>query len=83
MAFHIFFQCKPNKGSTWPFSPTLHSHAFDITFTRTSPALGGITVISSSTKGTLGARATIALHLIGNPSVDILEIYFNDFVLLI
>ena len=36
--------------------------------------MGGITVISSSTMGTFGARATIALHLIGKPAVDILEI---------
>ena len=47
-----------------------YSHAFAITFTRTSPAFGGMTVISSSTMGTLGALATIALHLIGNPTVD-------------
>jgi hypothetical protein len=45
--------------------------------------LGGITVIISSTKGTLGARATIAVHLIGNPTVDILEIYYLCFVFLV
>ncbi|MGK3750242.1 MAG: hypothetical protein ACI8RD_002541 [Bacillariaceae sp.] len=47
-----------------------NSHAFAITFTRTSPTFGGNTVISSSTMGTFGALATIALHLIGNPTVD-------------
>lgn len=53
-----------------------HSHAFETTLTRTSPALGGITMISSSTNGCFGARATIALHLIGFPSVDM----FDDFL---
>ena len=58
------------------FDRTPYSQAFEMTFTRTSPALGGSTVISSSTKGCLGARATMALHLIGNPSVDMFVICF-------
>jgi len=41
-----------------------------MTFTLTSPALGGPTVMVSATKGCFGPRATMALHVMGLPSVD-------------
>ena len=40
-----------------------------MTLTRTSPALGGSTVIFSSTSGCLGPLATMALHVMGLPVV--------------
>ena len=40
-----------------------------MTLTRTSPALGGSTVMDSSARGCLGPRATIAEHLMGFPAV--------------
>jgi len=45
-----------------------HTHV--ITLTLTSPALGGPTVMVSATKGCFGPRATMALHVMGLPSVD-------------
>ena len=44
-------------GSATPPAVTILT-AFAITLTRTSPALGGSTVISSQTRGVFGARAT-------------------------
>ena len=41
-----------------------------MTLTRTSPAMGGSTVMVSSVSGSLGARATMALQVIGFPAVS-------------
>ena len=46
------------------YTSVWHS-ALAITRTRTSPALGGSTVIVSMLRGCLGARATAALHWMG------------------
>lgn len=48
------------------------TYALHMTLTRTSPALGGATVIVSSTKGCLAARATMALQVIGFPAVSLM-----------
>ena len=40
-----------------------------LTFTLTSPLLGGSTTIVSRVKGSFGSRATIALQVIGLPAV--------------
>jgi len=40
-----------------------------MTLTRTSPALGGATVMVSRERGCLGPRATMAWHVMGFPAV--------------
>ncbi len=40
-----------------------------MTLTRTSPALGGATVMVSRTRGCLGPRATMAWQVMGFPAV--------------
>lgn len=53
-----------------------------MTFTRTSPFLGGSTVIVSETSGCFAARATMALHMIGFPAVALMGISSIDLLFL-
>jgi len=50
--------CRGTHMSVW-------HRAFANTLTRTSPFLGGSTMISSTLRGCLGPQATAALHVIG------------------
>ena len=54
--------------------PDISTHA--TTFTLTSPSFGGSTVIVSAARGIFGPRATMALHVIGLPSVAMVKICF-------
>lgn len=51
-----------------------------MTLTRTSPALGGATVMVSSTSGCLAARATMALQVIGFPAVSLMIDWWSEWV---
>ena len=48
--------------------------AFAITLTRTSPAWGTPTVMVSSSRGCFAALATMALHVIGFPTVLMVDV---------
>lgn len=49
------------------------TYTYVMTLTLTSPAFGGWTVMVSATRGCFGPRATMALHVMGSPSVDMVE----------
>ncbi len=62
----------------WPSNAetSVGHKAFAITFSLTSPAFGGATYISVTSKGALGAQAIAALHVIVFPFV-----FFNSSII--